>query len=108
MLAIAKLTFTHSNNVNRHAYHDVGAATTSMAIQATALGLCIHQMAGFDGEKARALFQIPDGYDPVTAIAVGYPGDPKTLPAELAEREQAPRTRNPLVDFVFYGNFGPG
>jgi nitroreductase len=108
MLAVAKLTFTHNNKVNRHAYHDVGAATTSMAIQATALGLGMHQMAGFDGEKARALFHIPDGYDPVAAIALGYPGDPNTLPAELAERERAPRTRNPLAEFVFYGNFGLG
>jgi nitroreductase len=108
MLAIAKLTFTHNGSVNRHAYYDVGAATTTLALQATAMGLFIHQMAGFDADKARTLFQIPADYDPVAAIAVGYPGDASTLSAELAERERAPRTRRPVSEFVFYGSFGQG
>jgi nitroreductase len=108
MLAVAKLTFTHNDRANRHAYHDVGAASASLTFQATALGLFVHQMAGFDAEQARTLFQIPEGYDPVAALALGYPGEVSTLPEDLANRERAPRTRNPLSDFVFYGNFGQG
>ena len=33
-------------------------------------------MAEFHLDKARELFNIPSGYEPVTAIALGYFGDP--------------------------------
>ncbi|HAX80143.1 MAG TPA: nitroreductase [Cyanobacteria bacterium UBA11372] len=101
MLSVAKLYFQRNGTENRHAFHDVGAAAANLAIQATALGLLIHQMAGFDVPKARELYNIPEGYDPVAAIALGYLGDPETLSERLQQREFAPRTRKPLEEFVF-------
>jgi hypothetical protein len=77
-----------------------------MSLQATALGLQAHQMAGIDPEKARASFSIPEGYEAVTAIAVGYPGDPQTLPEKLRASETAARSRRPLADTVFTGAWG--
>ena len=105
MISVAKLTFTQNGVENRHAFHDVGAASTSMAIQATALGLYLHQMAGFDVAKAIELFQIPLGYKPVTAIALGYLGDAQALPGKLQQREATDRSRKPLSDFVFTGSW---
>jgi nitroreductase len=106
MLSVAKLTFTRNGQPNRHAWHDVGMAVENLIIQAAALGLYVHQMAGFDMAKARQAFAIPEGYEPVAAIAMGYPGDPQNLPPPLRERELSPRQRKPLRDFVFDARWG--
>jgi nitroreductase len=106
ILTVAKLKFDHNGEPNRHALYDVGQAAANLATQATDLGLGVHQMAGFSPEKARELFHIPDGYEAVSALAVGYPGDPASLPDPLRERELAPRERKPLAAFVFSGDWG--
>ncbi|MBV8887105.1 MAG: nitroreductase family protein [Chroococcidiopsidaceae cyanobacterium CP_BM_RX_35] len=105
MLSVAKLNFEYNGVENRHAFHDVGAASTTLAIQAAALGLFIHQMAGFDVPKAKGIYSIPEDYEPVAAIALGYFGDPQTLSERLQQRENAPRTRKPLEEFVFSGSW---
>jgi nitroreductase len=105
MLSVAKLYFERNGVENRHAFHDVGAATASLAIEATALGLYVHQMAGFDVSKARETYSIPEGYEPVAAIALGYLGDPQSLSERLLKRELAPRTRKPLSEFVFFNSW---
>lgn len=105
MLSVAKLQFERNGVENRHAFHDVGAAAAQLAIQATALGLFIHQMAGFDVALSRSLYSIPEGYEPVAAIALGYIGDPQTLSEKLLQRTLAPRTRKPLENFVFTGKW---
>ncbi len=106
MLSVAKLQFTHNGRPNRHALHDVGMAVENLVIQAVALGLHVHQMAGFDAAKARTVFGIPEDHEPVAAIALGYQGDEQALPAQLRERELAPRTRKPLGETVFGGRWG--
>lgn len=106
MMSVAKLTFDRNGRENRHALHDVGLAVENLVIQAMDLGLFAHQMAGFHAETAREVFGIPDGYAPVTMIAVGYLGDPATLPDSLQESERSPRTRKPLSDFAFEGSWG--
>ncbi|MBD2241841.1 nitroreductase family protein [Aulosira sp. FACHB-113] len=105
MISVAKLNFERNGAENRHAFHDVGAATTTLAIQAMALGLFIHQMAGFDVAKAKEVYSIPDGYEPVAAIALGYLGDPQTLSERLQQRELALRSRKPLETYVFSGSW---
>ena len=108
MLSVARRTFTHNGNPNRHALHDVGLAVENLILQAMALDLFVHQMAGFDVAKARTLFGIPDDHEPVAAIALGYPGDPEQLPPPLRERQMAPRQRKSLDQFVFGGRWGQG
>lgn len=105
ILAIAQL---HSDDgkTNRHAFHDVGLAIENLVLQATALGLFVHQMAGFDIDSAKKQYQIPDNYEPATVLAVGYPGDPQSLSDGLRDRELAPRVRKPLQEFVFTGHWG--
>ncbi len=75
-------------------------------MQATALGLVAHPMAGFDIEKARADLKIPSGYEPVAMIAVGYPGELSVLPDYLQQRELKPRERKPLTEIAFSGQWG--
>ena len=106
MLSVASKVFEKSGKPNRHALHDVGLAAAQLTLQATALGLGVHQMAGFSTERARELFAIPEDFEPVAAIAVGYPGNPDGLPEDLRERERGERPRNPQTEFVFAGKWG--
>ncbi|HEV2197429.1 MAG TPA: nitroreductase family protein [Candidatus Acidoferrum sp.] len=105
-IAVAKLVFANNHVPNRNAQYDTGAATALLSVEATARGLMVHQMAGFDPEKARQAFAIPEGWEPIAAIAIGYPGDPDSLPPKLKDRELAPRTRKPIRDFVMTGSWG--
>ena len=105
-IAVAKLAFANNHSPNRNAQYDTGAATALLSVEATARGLVVHQMAGFDPEKARQAFAIPEGWEPIAAIAIGYPGDPNSLSPKLKDRELAPRTRKPIRDFVMTGSWG--
>jgi nitroreductase len=105
-LSVANHKFAHNGQPNRHAFHDVGQAAANLALQATALGLQIHQMAGIDPEKARHIFGVPADEEVVAGFAIGYPGDPATLPDQLRERELAARERKPISAFVFTGKWG--
>jgi nitroreductase len=101
VLSVAKKTFTAKGSPNRCALHDTGAATAILALQATANGLHTHSMAGFDAEQARASFAIPSDYDIGAVTAIGYFGDPASLPEHLHKTEVSPRQRKPLEEFVF-------
>ena len=105
-ISVAGMNFQHNGQPNRHSFHDVGQAAATMALQATALGLQVHQMAGILPDKARAEFHIPDAFEAVAGIALGYPGDPASLPDQLRERELSPRQRKPASSFVFTGEWG--
>mgnify|MGYP003390259746 FL=1 len=108
ILSVARLNFEDEGTPNRHAWHDTGMAALSLCLQATALGLVTHQMAGFEIEKARTDLGIPAGYEPVAMIAVGYPGAPASLPDYLRERELKPRERKAVTEFVSHGRWnGP-
>lgn len=103
MISVARLR--NEKRELRHAEHDVGLAMGSMLVQATTLGLHIHQMGGYDAAAARDVLEVPETFRPVAAIAVGRLGSPEALPEKLAAREIAERKRNPQSDFAFSGRF---
>ena len=90
---------------NHWAMYDLGQAVAHLTVQASAVGLSLRQMGGFNQEKAREMFELPDGYDPVTAIALGYQRSQADLPEELRTREMGGRSRKPLAEFVFAGRW---
>ncbi len=106
MLSVAELNFARNQKPNRHAFHDVGLAAANLVVQATSLGLAVHQMAGILPDKAREVYGIPEDYEVVAGIALGYPGDAAKLDEKLRRREQAPRSRKPLEEFVFTDRWG--
>jgi nitroreductase len=106
MITVAKQHFDHNGQPNRHAFHDVGLAVGNLVVQATAMDLVVHQMAGILPEAIRECFSLPSGYEPVTGLAIGYPGDLNTLPEEIRERERAPRSRKAVQEFVFAETWG--
>jgi nitroreductase len=105
-LGLAKRTFTEVGRPNAHARHDLGIATAQLVLQTTALGLHAHIMAGILPDKAREQCGVPEDFDVVTGLALGYLGDAATLPETLRDRELAPRHRRPLTELVFTGAWG--
>ncbi|MBD3297317.1 MAG: nitroreductase [candidate division Zixibacteria bacterium] len=105
MLSVAKETFTKNGKPNRHHAHDVGAASISMALQAADMGLMVHQMAGFDATKAKAAFDIPDGYTPVAMIAVAYQLPDDALSEEQRDKYSKPRSRKPVSEIASRGRW---
>ncbi|TWT93786.1 nitroreductase family protein [Stieleria varia] len=109
LLSVIRPTFRKNGKPNRVALHDLGQAAAHLALQAAALGLQAHQMAGVNLSRVRSQYQIPEDHQPETAIAIGYPDDsePKDeLGESLRQREAGPRTRIPLSEQVFSGRWG--
>ena len=104
-ITVAKKSYDYDGSLNSHAWHDVGLASGNLLLQATDLGLHVHMMGGFKAANAREVLGIPEGYEPVAMGAIGYAGNPDTLPEALKKRELAPRTRKPLEELVFKGTW---
>jgi nitroreductase len=105
ILVVADTLFNHNGQPNRFAQYDTGAAAENLCLQAEALGMMAHQMGGYDVDKARALVGIPEQYTLMAMISVGFPADPATFTAEVAERENAPRKRRTLNELCFAGSW---
>jgi len=106
VLTVAALRFKRNGEENSSAIHDMGLASANLTVEATARGLAVHQMAGIIPDKAKELYHVPDGYQVVTAMAIGYAADPDQLPEKFKQRDLAPRTRRPQKEFVFEGRWG--
>jgi nitroreductase len=105
-IGCAVLKFAGNGQPNAVALHDLGLASATLGLEATARGLSVHQMAGILPDRARELYQIPPDAQPLTGLAIGYPGSPDALPEGYRKRDLAPRTRKPLSSFVFTGQWG--
>ncbi len=107
VITATKQSFTRNNKPNRVAVHDLGLAVGNLCAEATARGLSVHQMAGLDLEASRETGAIPEGFEPVTAIAIGYRGEPdEAAEAAHADRDRGERQRKPLDELVFGEKFG--
>jgi nitroreductase len=90
MLTVVKTYFEKDSSKNKHAYHDLGLAMGNLSYQATRIGISIHQMAGFSAQMASDLFNLPEGYEPVTMVALGY-----------SDEKKPDRSRKAIEEFVF-------
>jgi nitroreductase len=102
MLCIVKTTFGAENKINTAAFHDAGLANANMMLQAVAHNMFGHMMGGFDKVKTKEIFSIPEGYETVLVIALGYLDKPETLEEPFKTREVTPRTRKELHEFAFH------
>jgi nitroreductase len=100
LLAVARERFSKNGKPNRHAQYDTGQAVAMLIVQATALGLHAHQMAGFDAGQAARAFGIPADATPMAVVAIGHLGEVEDLSADLREREESPRSRRPLGEIA--------
>lgn len=87
-------------SLNRFAWYDTGMSVGNLLAQATDMGLYVHQMGGYDHEKARKVLNLSNVHEPAAMIAIGYKGDPDQLPREIAERENKRQGRKSVSEFV--------
>lgn len=106
VLVCADTLFAHNQKPNRFAQYDTGAAAENLCLQATALGLMAHQMGGYDADLAREKFNVPEQYTLMAMLTIGYPADINTLSGETLQRETAERSRKPLSELFFTGQWG--
>jgi nitroreductase len=107
LLSLARKNLTSNGEANRHAMHDVGAANTSLLLQAASMDIYGHMMGGFSMQKTIGAFHIPEDMEVVCFIALGYLDDPDKLEEPFRTREITPRNRKPLNAFSFAGEL-PG
>lgn len=100
--------FDKDDTTNRWHAYDAGQAAISMALEATARGLMMHQMGGYEADDLRATFGIPDRYTIHTMFTLGYQLPVERVPATMKIRELTPRTRRPLGQLFFAGKWGEG
>ncbi|MCF8217599.1 MAG: nitroreductase family protein [Bacteroidales bacterium] len=96
MLSVAKKTSIVTGKPNPYSFHDTGMALGNLLNQATSMGIYVHQMGGYDRSKAIENLNIPDEYQPVAMIALGYPD-------KSEKREETPR--NSVESFTFKGSW---
>ena len=106
VLAIGKISSEKSGKENGWYKYDVGQAVAHLTFQATLEGLWVHQMGGYDAQKAGEVFEVPEGYEVVSAFTLGYMGDYKVLHPNLQKMEVADRERKNTDDFIFSNKFG--
>ena len=106
--AITKKTYSENGSLNRLHFHDLGAANENMFLEAFNQGLIMHEMGGFDIEKAREIFDVPEDYEVGIMIAIGYQDTYHVLPDRLREKAFAPRLRKPLSEIAFVEKMGNG
>lgn len=106
ILAASVQTFSHNDSANRWVGYDSGAASISLCLQATAMGLMSHQMGGFDAEKLKDVFTIPAEIDMWAMIAIGHPAALDSLSEAQLERELKARERSPLSRHFYASDWG--
>jgi nitroreductase len=103
-LGIVEHHFEYNGKPNKAAAHDLGAASAFLTLEATARGLCVHQMIGIDPDLAREIFSIEGSLEPLTALAIGYAGAPHHVESSFAERDTKPRERKAITEIILTGS----
>ncbi len=106
--AIAKKTYSENGNPNGLYFHDLGAANENMFLEAFNQELIMHEMSGFDVQKAREIFNVSEDYEVGIMIAIGYQDIYHVLPKRLREKAFTPRVRKPLSEIAFIEKMGNG
>jgi nitroreductase len=105
ILSLVRKNHFRNDLPNVSARYDLGAANAFISLQAAHLGLNVHQMAGFSAAIAKKNLNIPDHFEPVVILGIGYPGNVEHLPENLKAREMAPRERYRQQEFVMNKSF---
>lgn len=101
LISVAKQT--SDGRPLRTAHFDAGLAVSLLAVQAQALGLHTHPMAGFNHEEIGAALGLPADLEPLVMVAVGVKAPAEEFEGKAYEREIEPRTRLPLTEIVLRG-----
>lgn len=95
IICLSDIQSAYTQKKNDWAEYDTGAASMSLMLQAASMGLMAHQMGGFDSDKVKKEFSIPENVVPMSIMSIGYSaGEPKL------------KNRKPLGENFFLGEWG--
>lgn len=99
IICLADSKSSHNDKPNEWAQYDTGAASFSIMLQASSMGLIAHQMGGFDQTSLIEAFSIPENCKPMAIMAIGY----------ASEEANAPnKNRRPVGENFFMGEWNLG
>ena len=94
MITVVNENYAKNGTPNGTAEHDLGLSVGNLSIQAQAMGIHLHQMGGIIPQNAIDKLNIPEGYKPLTAIALGY-----------YEGDSGVKERKPIDEIAFKGTW---
>ncbi|CAB4917551.1 unannotated protein [freshwater metagenome] len=97
LVAVGGESIREDGNPNPTYMYDCGLAVAQLTLESHHRGFVAHQMAGFDADKAGALFQ---GQRPVIIVAIGKQAAADQLEGQTYDREIATRERKALSEIV--------
>ena len=106
--ALTKKYYSDNGIYNKLHFHDLGAANENMFLESFNQGLIMHEMGGFDRDKARKVFNVPDEYEIGIMVAIGYQDSHDILPKRHKEKAFSPRERKSLSEIAFLEELGNG
>ncbi|MEI6406729.1 MAG: nitroreductase family protein [Actinomycetes bacterium] len=103
-ILVIAVTTNDDGTARPFALYDAGLASAFMTMEANHLGIAVHPIAGFDRDKVRAEYSLPENFSQTAILVLGKQAPAAELQnATLVEREKAPRVRLPLADIVIAG-----
>jgi nitroreductase len=105
ILTVSEVFMHDRMSENKFAFHDTGMAVANLYIMARAMGLDFHPLGGYDKAKAKTVFHIPEGFEPMAMLAIGYSKPHQEFGDELKEYDNKPRTRKDLSEIVMNGTW---
>jgi len=105
IISFARMNFTHSGKPNRYAFYDTGMAVSNLLLQALAMDIYVHQMAGYSVDKVKKYFNLDGSIEPIAVMAAGYLGEGLNLSPELLKRDETRRPRKSITEFAFRKDF---
>ncbi|MEQ8360638.1 MAG: nitroreductase family protein [Cytophagales bacterium] len=105
ILTLAITELERNGKTNKFAQYDLGQSVAFLSLEAERLGLNVHQMGGFDADKAGESFQVKNPFQVMSVLAIGFRGDPESLDEALKQRELSNQTRKRLEKKVFFEEF---
>lgn len=103
LVLVASTTVKADGSIHHDYQYDCGLAVAQLSIEAHDRGLIVHQMTGFDRNKAKVAVGMSEELVAVVVAAVGTQDAPEKLSGPMLERELAPRERLPLETIVVKG-----
>ena len=103
LMVIAVDTVDADGKPRKWGMYEAGLAAAAVTVQATALDLVVHQMAGYSAAAVTTALQLADNVEPVIVLAIGTQVSAETLEGEIRTREELPRSRHELSEIVLYG-----
>ena len=104
VLVVVSVKREDDGSSSKRNFFDAGLSVASMTLQAQALGLYSHQMAGIDFDKMHKAVGEPQDFEVAVVIAIGKRDEPEKLEGPALERELAPRSRLDLAEIVLHGH----